>query len=96
LLCTLPFLGFAFAAWLEPLPSPRLRRALAFGLGLLFIGLNARDWPQAAADFATHRGRNTRELLLRHPNPPAENAVPGIPFLPTARAKELIAIYHLH
>ena len=35
-------------------------------------------------------------ILLRDPAPPAEGAVPGIPFLSTARAKELIVAYHLH
>ena len=96
LLCTLPFLALAFDAWLRALPTPRLRTAFAAGLGLALAWQVARDWPQAAENFAAGRGRNTRELLLRQPNPPAENAVPGIPFLPTKRARELIELYRLH
>ncbi|MBI4626993.1 MAG: hypothetical protein HY736_27695 [Verrucomicrobia bacterium] len=96
LLCMLPFLALAFSAWLRPLPTPRLRLTFAAGLVLAVMWHVARGWPEAAENFAAHRGRNTRELLLRHPNPPAENAVPGIPFLPTRRARELIEIYRLH
>jgi hypothetical protein len=96
LLCTLPFLGLAFSRWRDDLPTPRLRLAVACTLGLLSVWFVARDWPRATEAFATGRGRNTRDLLLRHPNPPAENAVPGIPFLPTKRAKELIEAFHLH
>ena len=96
LLCTLPFLGLAFAAWLRALPTPRLRLLFAAALTLALAALAARNWPQATEAFAAGRGRNTREVLLRQPSPPAENAVPGIPFLTTKRAKELIAVYHLH
>ncbi len=96
LLCTLPFLGLAFAAWLRPLPVPRIRIGLTAALIVLAGFLAARNWPAAAEQFAVHRGRNTRDLLLRQPQPPAEGAVPGIPFLPTARAKELIRDYGLH
>jgi hypothetical protein len=96
LLCTLPFLGLGFAAWLRPLPTSRLRLGFAAVLTLLFAWSIARDWPRVAEEFATQRGRHTREVLLHQADPPAENAVPGIPFLSTARAKELIAIHRLH
>jgi hypothetical protein len=69
---------------------------VAAGLALLIMWHVTRGWPDVAGNFAAYRGRNTRELLLRNPNPPAEKAVPGIDFLPTKRAKELIEIYHLH
>lgn len=95
-LCTLPFLALAFERWLRPLGAPRFRLLFAAGVTLLLAGQVARAWPDVAENFATHRGRNTRDLLLRQPNPPAENAVPGIAFMPTPRAKELIAIYGLH
>ena len=62
----------------------------------LAIVLAARGWPAAAENFAQSRGRNTRELLLQRNDPPAEGAVPGIPFLPTRRARELIEAYGLH
>jgi hypothetical protein len=96
LLCTMPFLAVAFDRWLSHLTAPRLRLAFAAAVILLATWQVARGWPEAAEGFATHRGRNTRDLLLRQPNPPAENAVPGIAFLPTQRAKELITIYALH
>ncbi len=96
LLCTMPFLALAFENWLAGLPAPRLRRTLA-ALLLLLIALRvAHGWPRAAENFANGRGRNTREILLRTANLPVEGAVPGIPFLRTERAKELIVIYHLH
>ena len=96
LLCTLPFVGLALSAWLRPLPTPRIRVMVAAGLALLIMWHVTRGWPDVAGNYAAYRGRNTRELLLRNPNPPAEKAVPGIDFLPTKRAKELIEIYHLH
>ncbi|MSU50221.1 MAG: hypothetical protein EXS37_14240 [Opitutus sp.] len=96
LLCTMPFLGLAFDAWLAALPTPRFRRFLAIALVLGLAWRVARGWPAAVEHFAQNRGRNTRELLLRNPAPPAQGAVPGIPFLPTKRAKELIEVYHLH
>ncbi|PAW65469.1 MAG: hypothetical protein B9S34_10890 [Opitutia bacterium Tous-C1TDCM] len=95
LLCTLPFLGLAFAAWLRPLPAPRIRISLTAALIALAGFLAARHWPAAAEQFAAHRGRHTRDVLLRQQQPPAEGAVPGVPFLSTARAKELIRHYGL-
>ncbi len=95
-LCTLPALALAFEAAVAAVAWPRVRRALAVVLLVALAWRAARGWPAAAEGFAAHRGRNTRELLLRHPAPPAEGAVPGIPFLRTDRARELIVIYHLH
>lgn len=96
LLCTLPFIALGFQRWLEATPSLRVRRALAAVVVGFFISRTARPWPQAIAPYATDRGQATREVVLRHPSPPAEGAVPGIPFLTTARAKELVARYNLH
>jgi hypothetical protein len=59
-------------------------------------GFVIRGWPHEAEMFAQWRGRNTRQILLQDQHPPAQGAVPGIPFLATARAKELIELYHLH
>lgn len=96
LLCFLPFAGLAFSRWLSAVEQPAPRRIITAGLLALILVLAARGWPEATNQFATHRGRNTREILLQRKDPPAEGAVPGIPFLPTRRAKELIGAYGLH
>lgn len=95
LVCVLPFLALSFEAALAKLPS-RPRMIAATLIIVMVAGAIARQWPREAEAFANGRGRNTRAILLRDPAPPAEGAVPGIPFLSTARAKELIAAYHLH
>ena len=94
LLCFLPFLALALEAWLAPLE--RWRRAAGIAVVALAVTLAAWGWPAAAENFAQNRGRNTRELLLRRTDTPPEGAVPGIPFLPTRRARELIEAYRLH
>ena len=96
LICTLPFIAFACDRLVAALPGRWVRIAFATVLVLGASIAVARKWRQEAEVFATWRGRNTRQILLREPNPPAEGAVPGIPFLRTERAKELITIYHLH
>jgi len=94
LLCFLPFLALALEAWLAPLG--RWRRTAGIAVSALAVTLAAWGWPAAAENFAQNRGRNTRELLLRRTDTPPEGAVPGIPFLPTRRARELIESYRLH
>jgi|GEM_PF-464868 len=94
LLCFLPFLALALENWLAPFD--RYRRSVAATALALAILLAAWGWPAAAEGFAQNRGRNTRELLLRRNDAPAEGAVPGIPFLSTRRARELIEAYRLH
>ncbi|MFM9032555.1 MAG: hypothetical protein ACKOTF_18150, partial [Opitutaceae bacterium] len=94
LLCFLPFLALALENWLAPFS--RARRSVAAAVLALALVLAAWGWPAAAEGFAQNRGRNTRELLLRRTDTPAEGAIPGIPFLPTRRAHELIEAYGLH
>lgn len=96
LLCTLPFLGLAGERWLAAWPAPRLRRAIAVAVLLFALFRVASGWPAAVEAFAQTRGRNTRDLLLREQVLPPVGAVPGIPFLATKRAHELIEVYHLH
>ncbi len=96
LLCTLPFVALVFDAAINRIRATLPRRLVAIALVACLAFVVARRWPAEAALYAEHRGGNTREVLLRAPQPPAEGAVPGIPFLPTARAKELIGIYNLH
>jgi hypothetical protein len=96
LVCVVPFLAVLCNDCLGLVRLPRWRLAVAtVVIAGASIGV-ARKWPLEAESFAAGRGRNTRQVLLRDPAPPAEGAVPGIPFLRTQRAKELIEIYHLH
>jgi len=97
LLCLLPFAGLAFAHLLNHVPSRSGLRLLTTTVLLIVIACwAARRWPEEIHGFAFARGTETRRILTSEPNPPAMGAVPGIPFLSTARAKELIQIYHLH
>lgn len=97
LLCVLPFMGLAFASLLGRIPSRFQLRILATGALLLIIAwVVSRNWPEEIRGFAFGRGTETRRILTSDPHPPAMGAVPGIPFLSTARAKELIHIYNLH
>ncbi len=96
LLCTLPFLALAFEAWLAVVPVPKVRRLVAVAVVLLVTWRAARPWPHLMEQFAAGRGEATRQVLLRESQPPPEGAVPGIPFLRTERAKELIVLYRLH
>jgi len=96
LICTLPFVG----CLLEALPgqpsfaAPRL--ALAATAIVAATWLSARSWSVDLAGWSDARGRATRELLFVNPRPPAQGAVPGIPYFSTARAQELARQYHLH
>jgi hypothetical protein len=96
LLCTLPYLALALEAWLAVVPVPKVRRLVAASVVLFFTWRAARPWPHVMEPYAAGRGDATRQVLLRDAQPPAEGAVPGIPFLRTERAKELIARYRLH
>lgn len=98
LLCTLPFAGLAVEGLLRrrfpPWAGPRCAVAVALVVAAALWA--ARDWRQTARDFCDSRGRATRDLIFLQPQPPAEGAIPGIPSLSTARAKELVETFHLH
>src|SRR5664280_748903 len=97
LLCLLPFAGLGFAHLLGSVPSRFRLRVLATAAFLMVIAWGAaRRWPEEIQGFAFGRGTETRRILTSEPHPPAMGAVPGIPFLSTVRAKELIRIYNLH
>jgi hypothetical protein len=97
LLCVLPFAGLAFAHLLGKVPSRFRLRTLTTATLLLVIAWSvSRNWPQEIHGFAFGRGTETRRILTVEPNPPAMGAIPGIPFLSTVRAKELVRIYNLH
>lgn len=99
LICTLPLAAVLIARTTEGIGShlPRLARvALAGALVLALTYGTTRRWPFEIGWFAESRGQAGRDLLFVNPHPPAEGAVPGIPFLSTERAKQLIEHYDLH
>jgi hypothetical protein len=96
LLCTLPFAGYALERLVASCAPAPARVALASALIVAATWLSARSWADDLRGWAEARGRVTRALIFTDPNPPAMGAVPGIPFMSTARARELAAHYHLH
>ena len=96
LLCTVPFIAVLLDASLARLSSLRWRRAAAAVAVVALATVAARRWPAEMRGWANARGTATRVVLFATPNPPVEGAIPGIPFLRTSRAKELVQQYHLH
>lgn len=96
LLCTLPFAGCLLEDGLRLLSRAPLRLALATAVILTTTWLSARTWSRDLASWSDARGRVTRNLIFVDSNPPALGAVPGIPFLSTAGAKQIARQYHLH
>lgn len=97
LLCTLPFVGAAFDGLLRRFSRTPSWAATIGVAGLIATILVAvSPWPGAMRDWADGRGRNTRHLIFVASAPPAEGAVPGIPNLPTQRARELAKRFTLH
>jgi hypothetical protein len=72
-----------------------LRRPLLATGGLALAGGLIVCWPIEVDHFTRWRGIDSRRILFEDPNPDP-HGVPGIPFMPMDRAKELIAKYHLH
>lgn len=95
LLATLPFAGLWLESLLRRLPD-RIRLPGAIAVCLIMLGVFCRQWPSEIASFCDYRGTQTRQMVFTEPNPPARGAIPGIPSLPTARARELAQKYHLH
>lgn len=97
LLATVPFIAVLVDAALARVGSRRPLAALimagATG-GVSWLALS--PWPATMKSWADWRGRQGRQTLLVEPNPPATGAVPGIDFMPTTKAKELIERYRLH
>ena len=60
------------------------------------IGLSMlKKWPDSMRDWSAWRGVPTIRVLISE-NPPETGAIPGIPFLPTKKAKELKEAFNLH
>jgi hypothetical protein len=91
-----PLLGYWITLQAERIRVPALvrRAALAGALAAVAVIL-CLQWRAQIEPFAQARGVESRRVLLLEPNP-GERAVPGIPFMTTVRARELIAAYHLH
>ncbi len=98
-ICMLPIYALCIEglwARLERRKVPRLTFSILASLAaMLLANRYIQRWKSDIADWSVGRGREARELLLVNPAPPAENAVPGIPFMTTQRAKELINEYNL-
>ncbi|MDD3179128.1 MAG: hypothetical protein PHQ04_02125 [Opitutaceae bacterium] len=96
LLSTLPLAGFWITRQFERLPARWfLPRIAAASLLLATTWIVTRGWTQELRPFAFARGTESRRILLHESNP-GPNAVPGIDFLPTERARQLIRQYNLH
>lgn len=97
LLATVPFCAVVAEAATARLQS---RRALAAMLMAAMIAsvswLALKPWPETMTGWADWRGRQGRHTLLNNPQAPAMGAVPGIDFMPTEKARELIEKFHLH
>ncbi|HVU35375.1 MAG TPA: hypothetical protein VHE61_18200 [Opitutaceae bacterium] len=97
LICTLPFFGVLLETVLHAIPASTIVRRVSAALALAVATWVAmHNWPSVMSGWAEYRGRNTRYTVFQDPNPAPEGAIPGIPFLQTRRAKELVAQYHLH
>lgn len=96
LLAMMPIVGF----WADELsrrylPATTIRQTI-WTAALLVLAVHlVRAWPGELEGFTTWRGSDSRRILLVEASPDPRG-VPGIPFLPMARAKELITKYHLH
>ena len=98
-ICMLPIYAICIEGlWggLERRKVPRLTFSILASLAAVILATGyIQRWKSEIADWSVGRGRQARELLLVNPAPPAEHAVPGISFMTTQRAKELINEYHL-
>jgi hypothetical protein len=96
LLAAVPIAGFCIDRAWSRIPVPRTLRKLAYAAGLAALGFFlCTTWRGEMEGAAVWRGEDARRILFVEAAP-AEYSVPGIPFMPVSRAKELIAKYHLH
>ena len=96
ILSTIPFVGLWLSHLCRRFPVRlHLRPIAATAIIATATWFVARSWPDEIRSFCFGRGTENRRILLVEPNP-GPYAVPGIPFMPTSRGKELIKKYHLH
>jgi hypothetical protein len=96
LIAAAPFAGFLFARQMERFASvPALGRVFAGAILAAVAASFCWQWHAVLSPFAESRGTQSRQILLEDLDS-GRQSVPGIPGLPMERAKQLIAIYHLH
>jgi hypothetical protein len=91
-----PLFGFWVDQVLGRLPGPAAlwRWAAAAGTAALFV-VFCVQWREAIVLYSDWRGVTSRRILIEEPKPD-RYAVPGIPFMETTRARELIREHNLH
>ena len=91
-----PLLGFWVSRQLERIRLPGVVKAAVFSAALASVAVcMCVQWTAELEPFTRSRGADSRRILLTERNP-APHAVPGIPFMETAKAKALIDSYTLH
>jgi hypothetical protein len=97
LVCFLPFVAILFDWALSALATRQRLRLCCGAVIIVALGFGAaRRWPIESPGWANGRGRQTRHVIFEEKNPPAEGAIPGIPFLRTERAKQITRQFDLH
>ncbi len=76
-----PLVVNLWASWCGPCRSemPRLAKAARRTSEVVFLGINTRDDPQAAADFLTRAGASYPQLVDERGEVLAHTRVPGLP-----------------
>jgi hypothetical protein len=96
LVALMPIVGFCLSDAWDRLPLPRTSAMAVLFCLVAFLAVHlVRGWPDEMGWFSNARGTVSRRILLTDPHP-AEFSVPGIPFMPVTRARQLIEKYHLH
>lgn len=96
LACFLPFAAVGLRAGLDRFARwPVAQRTAAVVAVGALAAIALEPWPRFTRFVAESNGRAPRQALLVDPHPPAQGTVPGIDFISTARAKELIAEFQL-
>lgn len=97
LVAVLPFAALCLEDGLKRVGRWNRRPAVAVTciLVLIFWGV-FHHWRREIDCFSATRGTTARHIIFVEAHPAEMGAVPGIPFLSTARAKELVIIYHLN
>lgn len=91
-----PMFGYLLSTLLASARLPERVRMGLFAAGLAAACfLMCRAWGPTIDTFSRERGTDSRRHLLTDANPETYS-VPGIPFMPIQRARELIVKYHLH
>jgi len=97
LLAVLPFAALCLNDIQRRIPQANRRPALVtLGILLLLFAGVCHRWRGEIKGFSETRGTETRTIIFTNSHPAEMGAIPGIPFLSTARAKELALLYHLN